>query len=170
MPSLSPGLREKSVVSLGQKGYKITFALLILVALVLIVLGWRSTVPVHIYTLPEIVRLIAILLIVMAFLLMGAANYPTRIKQFVRHPQLTGVIFWSTAHLLLNGDSRSVLLFGWLGIWALLEIVLISRREGEWIKAVSPSWSREARGAFISLIVLAVVVFVHPYLAGVPVS
>ena len=170
MPSLSPGLRKKLITSLGEKGYKITFALLILVALGLIVLGWRTSLPTHIYELPESVGLIALLLMVLAFLLFGAAQYPTRIKRFIRHPQLTAVVVWSIAHLLLNGDSRSVLLFGWLGIWALLEIMLINRREGEWIKVVPPSWGREARGVVISLIIFAVVIFVHPYLAGVPVS
>ncbi len=60
---------------------------------------------------------------------------------------------WATAHLLLNGDSRSVLLFGWLGIWALLEIVFISRREGEWVKKPVPGWSREIRGLAISLVI-----------------
>jgi hypothetical protein len=73
------------------------------------------------------------------------------------------------AHLLLNGDSRSVLLFGWLGVWAVLEIFFINKREGVWVKPDAPAWSREIKGVVISLVVLAVVVFLHPYIAGVPV-
>jgi uncharacterized membrane protein len=43
---------------------------------------------------------------------------------------MTAVLLWSASHLLTNGDSRSVSLFGGLAIWALLEIILINRREG----------------------------------------
>ena len=171
LPSLSMDLKRQLIAAvLGQKGYKAAFTMLIIAALVLIVLGWRSTEPAHIYMLPEAVRQVAMPLMVIAFLLFGAAHYPTRIKQFIRHPQLTGVIVWSIAHLLLNGDSRSVLLFGWLGIWALLEILLINRRQGDWIKSVPPSWGREARGIVISLVIFTALVFVHPYIAGVPVG
>ncbi|MDP6166056.1 MAG: NnrU family protein [Gammaproteobacteria bacterium] len=167
MPSLSSGLRNKLIAGLGQTGYRLAFSVLILASLALIVLGWRSIVPVDLYATPEIVRIVAMLLIVIAFFLFGAVNYPTRIKQFIRNPQLTGVVVWSTAHLLLNGDNRSVWLFSWLGIWALLEIMLINRRSGEWIKSASPSWAKEALGAVISLIVFVVIVWLHPYIAGV---
>ena len=107
------------------------------------------------------------LLILVAFILFGASNYPTRIKQLIRHPQLTGVIVWAFAHLLLNGDSRSVLLFGSLGAWAVLEIIFINKREGEWVKQPPPGWAREIRGLVISLVVFVVVVMLHPYMTGV---
>ena len=110
------------------------------------------------------------LLVLIAFILFGASNYPTRIKQFIRHPQLTGVAVWAFAHLVLNGDSRSVLLFGTMGLWAILEIVFINRREGKWVKQPSPSWAREIRGLAISLVVFVVVVMLHPYMTGVSIG
>ena len=113
--------------------------------------------------------MLGMLLVVIAFILMGASNYPTRIKQYIRHPQLTGVIVWAFAHLMLNGDSRSVLLFGGMALWAVLEIVFINRREGEWTKTHVPGWGREVRGLVISLVVVVVVVMLHPYIAGVPI-
>ena len=30
----------------------------------------------------------------------------------MRHPQLTAVIVWAVAHLLVNGDLASIVLFG----------------------------------------------------------
>jgi uncharacterized membrane protein len=169
IPSVTPSLKNKWVGALGEKGYKLSFTALLLLSLALIIFGWRSSEPSFLYQIPAGARHPVLLLVLVAFVLFGASNYPTRIKNFIRHPQLTGVMVWATAHLLLNGDSRSVLLFGWLDIWALLEIVFISRREGEWVKKPVPGWSREIRGLAISLVVFAVVVMIHPYIAGVPI-
>lgn len=169
LPSKGMSLKQKLLDSLGEKGYMGVFTILILVALVLIVFGWRSSVPTHLYILPEIARPIALLLMVCAFLLFGAARQSTRIKQFIRHPQLSSVIVWSIAHLLLNGDSRSLVLFGWLGMWALLEILAINKREGDWVKAEIPPVAKEAQWLVISFLIFTTVAFAHPYLAGVAV-
>jgi len=167
IPSVAPSVKTKWVGALGETGYKISFAVLLLVSLALIIFGWRASEPTFLYQIPAGARHPVMLLLLIAFVLFGASNYPTRIKNFIRHPQLTGVMVWATAHLLLNGDSRSVVLFGGMGVWALLEIILISRREGEWVKKPAPGWGREIRGLVISLVVLAVVVAIHPYIAGV---
>ena len=167
VPSLAAPLKQKLIARLGEKVYKLLFTVLMFTSLALIVFGWRSTLPSHLYQLPEFTRHIAMLLVLIAFILFGASNYPTRIKQFIRHPQLTGVAVWAFAHLVLNGDSRSVLLFGTMGLWAILEIVFISRREGKWVKQPLPSWAREIRGLAISLVIFVVVVMLHPYMTGV---
>ena len=127
IPSLAAPLKQNLITQLGEKVYKLLFAVLMFTALALIIFGWRSTVPSYLYQLPEFTRHIAMLLVLFAFILMGASNYPTRIKQFIHHPQLTGVIVWAFAHLMLNGDSRSVLLFGGMGLWAILEIASRTR-------------------------------------------
>jgi len=169
VPAVAIPWKQKLTGLLGENGYKLAFTVLILASLALIVFGWRSSVPTTLYVLPPATRSLSFLLILIAFILFGASNYPTRIKSFVRHPQLTGVAIWALAHLLLNGDSRSLLLFGWLGIWALLEIIFINRRDGDWIKPAPPGWVREFRGLAISLVVMVVVIMLHPYFAGVPI-
>ncbi|MGJ8685895.1 MAG: NnrU family protein [Spongiibacteraceae bacterium] len=169
IPSLAAGIKLKWRDRLGDNGYAGSFAILIVTALLLIVFGWRSTVPSHLYSLPAFTHTLALLLMVAAFVLFGAAKHPTRIKQLVRHPQLSSVVVWSVAHLLLNGDSRSVLLFSWMGVWAVLEMLAINKRDGAWQKPAVPSWAVEVRGWLISLIIFAVVVALHPYLAGVAV-
>ncbi len=168
-PSLAAPRRQKLIAQLGENAYKGLFTVLILFALALIIFGWRSTVPALLYQLPGFTRHLAMLLILVAFILFTASSYPSRIKQFIRHPQLTGVIVWAFAHLLLNGDSRSVLLFGGLGLWAILEIILINKREGEWVKQPVSSWAKELAGFAISLVVFVVVVMLHPYMTGVPI-
>ena len=167
IPSLAIPLQIKWKTTLGENGYKISFALLMVLSLVMIVFGWRSISPTLLYLPAEASRPITIILMVIAFLLFGASHSVTRIKKLVRHPQLTSVIVWSIAHLLSNGENRSVVLFGSLGAWALLEIFAINRREGPQGEVSIPSWLGEIKGIAISLVIFSVVVFAHPYIAGV---
>ena len=169
MPSAAPALRQKMVGNLGENRYKAVAAVLLLASVALIVFGWRDSVASHLYQLPGFTRHLGMLLVLIAFILFGASNYATRIKQYVRHPQLTGVSVWAFAHLMMNGDSRSVVLFGSMLFWAVLSIVLINRRDGEWVKPEVPSWAREFRGLAISLVVFVVFLFLHRWITGVPI-
>ncbi len=167
IPALTIPLKTTWKNRLGDKGYQLSFSLIVVLSLVLIVFGWRSITPTTLYTLPEYTRPIAFFLMVLAFLLFGASHHVTRIKQYFRHPQLSSVIVWSFAHLLVNGDNRSLVLFGGMGIWAILEIFVINRREGVWVKGEIPGWPVEIKGSLISLAIFAVAVLAHPYIAGV---
>jgi hypothetical protein len=80
---------------------------------------------------------------------------------------LMGVFVWAVSHLLMNGTTRALVLFGGLGLWALLEMPLINRREGEYIKPDAPDFSGELKGVFISGFIFIVVLILHPYFAGV---
>ena len=99
--------------------------------------------------------------------LFGAAGRPAAIKRVLRHPQLTGLVTWSVAHLLANGDHRSLILFGGLGLWALVEMIAINRREGERLRPEPPPASREVIGVAITLAVFALLFWAHPWFAGV---
>ena len=167
IPAIAPSLRQSLVASMGEKAYRGVFALVILGSLALIVVGWRSTPEEFIYILPPETRMVSFFLICLALILMGAAHHPSRIKRVIRHPMLTGVFVWAAAHLLVNGTVRAMVLFGGLGVWALLEIVLINRREGAYIKPDKPDFSEELKGTFISAGFLLILLFLHPYFAGV---
>lgn len=168
IPSLANPLKIKWINSLGGKGYQISFSLVVVLSLVMIVVGWRSISPSMLYIPSDSLRPVSMLLMVIAFLLFGASHHVTRIKQFIRHPQLTSIMVWAFAHLLSNGDNRSVVLFGGMGIWALLEVFAINRREGIWVKPEIPSWPIEIKGSVISLVIFIVAAIAHPYIAGVP--
>ncbi|MGB5440077.1 MAG: NnrU family protein, partial [Gammaproteobacteria bacterium] len=144
-PSLLPKQRQKLISSIGDKAYQGIFALCILAGLLLMVFGWRSAIPTPVYTPLAELREPAMLLVVIAFVLLVAASFPsTRIKRVIRHPQLSGVLLWAIAHLLLNGDSRSLLLFPVLGVWSLVSMLTINRRDGIWIKPGKPDgWSQD---------------------------
>ena len=147
IPTLAPGLKTTWKSKLGEGGYMGTFALLVVGALTLTVLGWRSVQPAMVYLPAELMRLPALGLMAVAFVLFTASKRETRIRRLIRHPQLTSVLVWSTAHLLTNGDNRSLVLFGGFAAWSVLEMILISRREGIWIKTPAPGW-RGARRHF----------------------
>jgi uncharacterized membrane protein len=106
VPSLAPGLKRDAVAKMGENGYKGIFSLLLLTALALIIFGWRSTQPGFLYMPSPALHQPALAIMVLAFLLFVVSNRKSRLRQVVRHPQLTGVALWGIAHLLLNGEMR----------------------------------------------------------------
>lgn len=75
IPSMAQPIKKGWINLMGENGYKATFSLLIALSLVLIVYGWRHTIPSHIYS-PVVSKPIVILLMVVAFILFGASKPP----------------------------------------------------------------------------------------------
>jgi len=121
------------------------------------------------FQLPSTLFPLALGGIFIALYLMGAANFPSRVKQFIRHPQLYGLVLWAAAHLMLNGDNRSMVLFVGLGLWAVVQVQLINRRETAWNKPELPPWSADIKALLVCLVVFVLLVFLHPYITGRPV-
>lgn len=171
LPHLSaaavPALRDYLQTMFGPNMYRAGFSVLAVAGIATIVIGWRSTVPVAIYAPPAWGTTLAFLLMFVAVILFGASHAKTNIKRFVRHPQLTSILLWSLAHVASNGDSRSLILFGSFGVWAALEMALISHRDGEWKKPERATPKSEAIGAAISIVIFLVLIALHPYFAGV---
>lgn len=166
-PSLAPAKRAALIDTLGSK-YQGLFAFLIVLSIVLIVIGWRNTIPHQVYNPPAWGRHLTMLLMLLSIVLLGAANGTSRIRQLIRHPMLRGVFLWGVAHLLANGDSRSIVLFSGMIIWSILSIRFINKRDGEWEKPTKPTgWGSEIKLLIISLVVYSVLMFLHVYFAGV---
>jgi uncharacterized membrane protein len=83
---------------------------------------------------------------------------------------MAATLLWSLAHLLANGDSRSIALFGGLGIWAIAEVVLCNRRDGAWEKPATVSRSLDVITLAIGAAGFALVWYFHAALFGVPTS
>ena len=167
IPGVAPGFRQKLINSAGEGPYKGIFAVAIVSSIVLLVIGWRATPEAYLYILPPWSRLLGFVLMFVSFVLLGATHYKTAIKRYVRHPMLMGVFVWSVSHLLTNGTTRSLILFGGLGAWALIEMPLINAREGSREMPESPGFGAEIKGVLISAVVFGVMLFLHPYFAGV---
>ena len=50
------------------------------------------------------------------------------IVAITRHPVLWGFILWAGGHVVANGDMRGLMLFGALGLFAALGILMVERR------------------------------------------
>ncbi len=167
IPSLAQGLRSALIESMGDGRYRIAFSIGVVASIVLMVMGWRVGDQWSVYEPPTWGRPLGSALIVIAFLLFGLAHAKTNVKRFIRHPQLAGLVAWAVGHLLANGDNLSVLLFGGLGLWALIEMPLINKREGAWKKPDPEPLSAEVRPVVTGLVIFAIFFAAHPYLFGV---
>lgn len=70
----------------------------------------------------------------------GALNRPDAVKgmlRITRHPFLWGVAIWGLAHLLANGDTPSLILFGAMLALAVFGTASIDAKRR---KAVGPAW------------------------------
>ena len=167
LPAASPGIRADLVAKLGENLYRGLFSAVVLVSLVVIVFGWRAATPTNIYAPPFVGGPVTSAVIFFAFVLFVTSKAKTNYKRLVRHPQMTAVIFWSVAHLLVNGDSRSLALFGGLGIWAALEIVLCNKRDGKWQKPDVVPFSSDLIVAIIAGVAFGIFFYLHKVLFGV---
>jgi uncharacterized membrane protein len=165
--SIAKGTRENIISKLGLGPYKGIFAVLIVSSVILIVFGWRSIEPTDIYLPQSWGRHVTFFLVLLTFILFFAARRKTNIKRILRHPQLAGLVLWGIGHLFSNGDNRSLILFSWLTIWAALEMFMINRREGEWIKPESVIVKNDVITVIGGCVVYAIFLMAHPYLSGI---
>lgn len=161
--------RGTLIAGIGQGPYKLLFSATIVASLVLIVMGWKAMPPTALWLPPPGMRHATMTLMPIAVILFLSARLPTDIKQVIRHPQLTGVKLWAVAHLLSNGETRSVILFGGLLAWAVMEVIFINRRDGARVKPAPVGALRTTISALIGLLVTGLLVFGHPWFAGLPV-
>ena len=163
----APAARDNLVFKLGENPYKGIFSLLILGSLVMIVFGWKATIPAAVYVPPLGPGILPSLMVLAGLVLFFASQAGGHIKRTLRHPQMLGTISWATAHLLTNGDSRSVLLFGSLAAWALLEIILCNRRDGPRTTLPAASGKADLIAIVIGVVAFGLVGHFHVVLFGV---
>lgn len=152
---------------MGDKG-KGLIALVLVISIVLMVIGYRGADYVHVYSPPSWGVHLNNLLMVIAVILMGLGNSKSRFRGLTRHPMLAGVRAFAVAHLLVNGDLASVILFGGMFLWALIQVPLINRAEPEWTKPEPGDLKGDIKLLLISAVVFVVFVSVHFWL-GYPV-
>jgi uncharacterized membrane protein len=169
IPSLGLHYKQYVVDRIGLLTYRVFFAGGILGALAIIVLGWQAAQPTSIYLPPYELRPLVVVLVVLAFVILGATALPSRIRRILRYPQMAAVLIWACAHLLANGDSRSLLLFGGFAFWAMLMMILMGRRDGTWEKKPAPSWPVEIAGIGAMLLVAYGAFHLHPWFTGMPI-
>lgn len=166
--TLGANARAQVIAKIGLGPYKGMFSLALIGAIVLMVMGWKSMPADALYVPPAALRHVTMLLMPFALILFLAARAPTDIKQVMRHPQLTGVKLWAVAHLLSNGETRSVILFGGLLAWAVAEVIVINRRDGAWMKPAPVGVAKTVVSTVIALALTAALIYAHPWFSGMP--
>ena len=166
-PIYLPERRAAAIARLGQGPYKGLFALVSLGAVVLMVIGYRQAQFEPIWTPPIWTMHLNNLLMLLAIFLVAAKHAKSSVKHFVRHPMLAGVKVWAFAHLLVNGDLASIILFGGLLAWAVVAMIGSSRRDGAWQRPAKGTMAGLVRHGIITLVIFAVIVAIHGPLLGV---
>jgi uncharacterized membrane protein len=161
-----PDARAAFGARLGDGPSKGLVALVIAVGVVLMVVGFRQAPVENLWFPPLWTTHLNNLLMLVAVALLGLGHSKSRARPLVRDPMLTGVLLWAIAHLLVNGDLASVVLFGWLGVWALVEMVYARRRPVK--PAPRLSLAGDIRFVVITLVVFAVIVAIHTWLGHPP--
>ncbi|MDJ0630772.1 MAG: NnrU family protein [Rhodobacter sp.] len=163
---VAPDLRE----SMGDAG-KGVVAILVLLSVILMVIGYRQADGAVFWGRNSALVGINNLLMLAAFYCFGAsAAKPAKVwlGTKLRHPQLTGFAIWAFAHLLVNGDVPSFILFGGLLAWAFVEMAVINRAEGPWTPPPQAPAKKEITLVVVTLVLFAVTSGVHFWL-GYPV-
>jgi len=158
-----PGMRA----GVGEMPGKLIVTILVLAGVVLMVIGFRRADMVPVYTpLPGMGHLNNLLMLISVFLF-GVGHSKGRVRTYLRHPMLLGTIVWAGAHLLVNGDVASLILFGGIGLWAVLEILLINARTG-WTPPTPGGLRGDAINLAVSLVLYGLIAWVHIWLGHNP--
>lgn len=151
----------------GDKGKGIVTGVLI-VSIILMIWGYRvADGPVWWGPTPAL-KGINNLLVLFAFYLFAASGMKTGITRYIRHPQLTGFSLWAFAHLLVNGDLPSLVLFGGLLAWAILEMLVLNRVTPAPVTAHPVPIRKEGMAVVGALVVFFAVGLIHSWLGYNP--
>ena len=161
--------------AMGEPG-KGLVTVLVLAGVVLMVVGYRGSEWLgiagadYVELWPRIPALVQVnnLLMLFAFYLYAASGMKTRITRAIRHPQLTAVKTWAVAHLLVNGDLASVVLFGGLLAWAVVSVILINKAEPRGPLPEPAPMGKEIGAVVGAVLVMGVVMMIHNWLGVQP--
>lgn len=163
-----PPLRTGLVANLGETKYRAIFATLSFVGLALIIWGFSRAEFQPVYQPLTWGRSLAFGLVPIAVILFAAANMPTHIRAFVRHPMLAGLFLWAVAHLIANGDLRSILLFGTLGVYSVVATASAIMRGKQPSEDKAPRWMMDVVAVVSGTVVAGLFAKFHGALFGMP--
>jgi len=160
---IAPDARAK----LGDKGKGIV-AILCIVAIVLMVVGYRSAEGPVFWGRSAALVGINNLLMLLAVYLFAASGAKTWITSKVKNPQLTAVKVWALAHLLVNGALADILLFGGMMAWAVATVIVLKRTGAERAVYQPVGTKKEITTALIAVVVTVILMGLHAALGATP--
>lgn len=161
---LAPGLRA----AMGENGGKMVVSIASVAAIYLMVVGYRSAEVVVLWTPPAFMTHINNLLMIVAVVLLNLGSSRGVMRTKMRHPMLGSVKVWALAHLLVNGDLASIVLFGSMLAWAVLDLILINRQVPVWVRPVAGPVRNDVIYLVASSALFAAIAWLHTYLGYWP--
>jgi uncharacterized membrane protein len=168
-----PGLRDRLETRLGEKAWKGLYAAVSLAGLVLMVVGFAKSragplAADLLYYPADWTRHATMVLVLVAFILIGASHGKGYLKSWLHNPMSIGIALWATGHLIANGKRTDVWLFGTFLAVALADIVMSE------IRGKRPKHEPRLRSDIIAVVVGLVLYAIfllgfHPYVLNIPV-
>lgn len=165
---LAPDFRENLNQKYGAGKARGIITALIVISLVMMIIGYRGSSTNVLYSLPALFGPLCGLLMIIATVLLGMGKSKGRMRSWLRHPMLMGVLLWAVSHLLVNGDVASVILFGGMLIWSVASMQIINKTEGAWVRPEPGPASGDIRLLIISAVLFVVIVVIHTLLGYPP--
>ncbi len=155
---VAEGWRTQVIAQRGPGAWKGLYTVVSLVGFGLIIWGYGQArmQPVVLWESPVWTRHLAALLVLVALVLLAAAQVPGNgIKARVHHPMVLGVKVWALAHLLANNTLADLLLFGSFLVWAVLDFRSSRQRD----RAAGTVYPPGSAGRTVVAVVLGVVLW-----------
>lgn len=169
IPTARPQTRAALAARFGEGGFKIGYAAISLLGLLLMIHGYGAAAGGTILWFPPPFLVhVNNLLMLIAVGIFIAGGFKGTVARVIRHPQLIGVKTWAIAHLLVNGDLRSLALFGGMLAWAVASVILINKRDGARVKPEPAPRTRDLAHAGATVVVFLAVMAAHNWLGVRP--
>ncbi len=153
--------------AMGDKG-KGVVAVALFISLGLMIWGYRGAEFIPVWYPPSFMVHINNLLMLIAIFVFGMSATTGRLRGKMRHPQLISVKIWAVAHLLVNGDLASIVLFGGLLAWAVLEVILINRAVPVWDRPQPGEAKKDVVLVIITVVMFVAITAIHAWLGVWP--
>jgi uncharacterized membrane protein len=171
---VAPQWRLRTIARMGEQPWKGAYSVISIASFALLVYGYGQArmAPVVLYSPPQGMRHLTLLLMLPVFPLFVSAYFPGRIQAWAKHPMLVAVKLWAVAHLLANGTLNDVILFGAFLAWAVVDRISVKRRsaaEAHHVPGAPPrAGLNDAIAVAVGLAIYAAFLFaVHRWLIGV---
>lgn len=164
-----PDFRHRLMAWKGKGLYMIAYSASALSGLALLIHGKATAPHIAVFDAPDWATSVNAVLMWLAVILFLAAYLPTNLKRVVRHPFLSGVVLWAVAHLLVNGDLSSLLLFTSFALFALFDMWSFNRRGATLAKHHRPFWN-DGILVMAGTAIYVAIIYLHPLLFGVAVN
>lgn len=162
-------LRNK-LAAKSELGWKLIYGVVSLVGIILVSRGYAELrlAPTILYVSPAWLYHVAAILLIPTFVLFFAPYFPGRISTATKHPQLIAVKLWAVSHLLVNGTSADMLLFGSFLLWAVADRISMKRRATRAVPAMPESKTNDVVVVVLGLSVYVAILFwLHEMLFGI---